>query len=222
MADPCSVGAPLEETCDSDDRPRSLRYRSVREQRQRLLDQPHVQGLTQYVHELRAQEPKEEVPYFDPLDGGINARVLFLFEKPGPMTSGADRVGSGFISRNNDDRTAEATFCFMVEAGIPRELTVTWNVVPWWNGTREVLSGELQRGVREVKNLIRRLPRLQAVVFVGKKANQARRYLERSSGSQLAFFSSPHPSPIVRATRRDQWESIPNDWAKVKPVLGLK
>ena len=221
MADPCSVVAPLEGTCSPEDRPRSLGNGSVREQRRKLLNHPHVQPLTRYVHELRAQE-LGEVPYFDPLDGGIEARVLFLFEKPGRMTSGTDGVGSGFVSRNNDDPTAEATFCFMVEAGIPRELTVTWNVVPWWNGQRGVLSGELQRGVREVKNLIRLLPRLQAVVFVGKKSNKARRYLESSPGSRLAFFSSPHPSPIVRATRRNQWESIPDDWAKVKPVLGLK
>lgn len=221
MADPCSEVAPIEGTCNLEDGPRSLGHGSVREQRQRLLNQPHVERLTRYVHELRAQG-LGEVPYFDPLDGGVEARVLFLFEKPGRMTSGTDGVGSGFISRNNDDRTAEATFRFMVEAGIPRELTVTWNVVPWWNGNRGVLSGELQRGIREVKNLIRLLPQLRAVVFVGKKANKARRYLESSPRSRLAFFSSPHPSPIVRATRRGQWESIPDDWAKVKPVLGLK
>jgi len=34
------------------------------------------------------------------------------------------RTGSGFISRNNDDATAEATFRFMEQSGIPRKLTV--------------------------------------------------------------------------------------------------
>ena len=89
-----------------------------------------------------------EVPYFDPLDGGIDARVLCLFEKPGPMTDSrpraGKRIGSEFISRNNDDRSAEATFRFMVQAGIPRELTVTWNVVPSWNGTRRVRASGLR------------------------------------------------------------------------------
>jgi hypothetical protein len=47
-----------------------------------------------------------------------------------PSRVGA-RGGSGFISRNNDDRTAEATWDFMEEARIPRAATVTWNVVPW-------------------------------------------------------------------------------------------
>jgi hypothetical protein len=49
------------------------------------------------------------VPDFDPLDGGVNAQVLFLLEKPGPMAAeDGKRAGSGFISRDNDDGTAEA------------------------------------------------------------------------------------------------------------------
>jgi hypothetical protein len=43
-----------------------------------------------------------EVPDFDPVDGGIGARALFLLDAPGPMTSEAGkRIGSGFISRFN-------------------------------------------------------------------------------------------------------------------------
>ena len=214
-----------EAICTPEDGPRSLRDRGVRERREALLDQPHVRALTRYVRDLKKRN-MGEVPYFDPLDGGIDARVLFLFEKPGPMTDSrlgaGKRNGSGFISRNNDDRSAEATFCFMAKSGIPRKLTVTWNVVPWWNGTRRVRASELRRGAKEVKNLIGLLPKLQAIVFVGGKANRARRYLEGLSRSRLAFFSSAHPSPIVRATRPDLWRSIPGDWARVKPILGLK
>jgi hypothetical protein len=91
-----------------------------------------MRKLTQFAAALR-ERGMGIVPDFDPLDGGVDARILFLFEKPGPMTS-EDRGGSGFISRNNDDPTAEATFRFMQAAGIPRTLTVIWNVVPC--GTR--------------------------------------------------------------------------------------
>ena len=213
---------PPEKTCSPDDGPRSLRDRGVRERREALLDQPHVRALTQYVRALRKQN-RGEVPYFDPLDGGIDARVLFLFEKPGPMTDirlrTAQRNGSGFISRNNDDESAAATFRFMAEVGIPRELTVIWNVVPWWDGALRVRAAELRQGAKETRNLINLLPNLQAVVFVGKKANRARRHLE---GSRLALLSSAHPSPKVRAVYPDLWRSIPSDWAKVKPILGLK
>jgi len=90
-----------------------------------------------------------DVPDFDPLDGGINAEVLFLFEKPGPMTS-----GSGFISRDNDDPTAETTMDFMAKAGLARERTVTWNVIPWWwNGTTKVTPAELRQGTACVRDL---------------------------------------------------------------------
>jgi hypothetical protein len=44
----------------------------------------------------------------NPFDGGIAAQLLFLFEKPGPMTDGKN--GAGFISRNIVDPIAEATF----------------------------------------------------------------------------------------------------------------
>jgi hypothetical protein len=42
-------------------------------------------------------------------------------------------AGSGFISRDNDDPTAEATFHFMERAGIPRRDALIWNhpVVGW-------------------------------------------------------------------------------------------
>ena len=55
---------------------------------------------------------------FDPRDGGIRAQALFLFEKPGPKAN-----ASGFISRDNDDPTAENIFRFMNQAGIPRKKT---------------------------------------------------------------------------------------------------
>src|ERR1019366_4921133 len=97
-------------TIMNDDCPRSLRDAEVRERRRAMLHHPHIAPLTAYAARL-LQRGLGEVPEFDPFDGGVDAQVLFLFEKPGPMTVGGD--GSGFISRNNDDPTAEATFEFM-------------------------------------------------------------------------------------------------------------
>jgi len=148
---------------------------------------------------------------FDPLDGGVTAQVLFLFEKPGPMA-----VESGFISRDNDDATAEATFKFMEQAGIPRKCTVIWNVVPWWNGTRKVTASELSQGVAHIEALVKLLPELSAVVMVGGKAARAQHPLE-STG--LTVIGSCHPSPIVRATSRAKWEAIPGQWAQAMAAL---
>ncbi len=79
--------------------------------------------------------------------GGTNAHVSFLLKQPGPATlRTGTRSGSGFISKNNDDRSAEATFHFMAQTGIRRELTLSLNVVPWWNGPGCVLAAELRQG----------------------------------------------------------------------------
>jgi len=180
---------------------------------------PHVSALTDYAADL-GRRGSVEVPDFDPLDGGIEAKVLFLFEKPGPMTASngsSKRSGSGFISRNNDDATAEATFNFMHDAAIPRRQTVIWNVVPWWNGTRKVTGSELREGVACVKELIALLPKLRAVVLVGTKAAKARPYLETIG---LALFASDHPSPLVRASWPLRWRAIPSEWARVSQYLG--
>lgn len=196
---------------DTDSQPRSMRDAGVRERRRAMLTEPHIAPLNLYTAKLR-QQGSGEVPEFDPFDGGIGAEILFLFEKPGPMTS--DGRGSGFISRNNDDPTAEATFKFMQQAGIPRKLTVTWNIIPWWNGTRKITGQELQKGLACLDELIRLLPRLRAVVLVGKHAARAQGHLN-TAYPHLTLITSAHPSPLARASNRELWESIPREWGKV-------
>jgi hypothetical protein len=197
-------------TATGDDYPRSMRDEAVRKRRVAMLSEPHIAPLATYVADLRTRG-LGEVPDFDPLDGGAGARVLFLFEKPGPKTSEA-AGGSGFISRNNDDPTAEATFRFMQEARIPRKLTVIWNVVPWWNSTLKIAPKELRSGAACVIELADRLPQLRVVVFVGAKAAIAQPYLE---GRPVQFLNSDHPSPLVKAKFPERWRSIPAEWAKV-------
>ena len=131
---------------ETDDYPKSLADSDVLSRRKQAFDRTHMTQLNAFVQELRKQD-RGEVPDFDPFDGGGEAQVLFLLEKPGPKTS--EKGGeSGFISRNNnDDETAAAIWRFMGRAGIPRELTVTWNVMPWWNGTIKYNADERKRGV---------------------------------------------------------------------------
>jgi hypothetical protein len=181
-----------------------------------MLIEPHVAPLAEYVEGLRRANPGVEFPDFDPFDGGINARVIFLFEKPGPGTSVRGK-GSGFISRNNDDRSAEATFGFMLQIGLPRSATVTWNVVPGWNGRREILPAELRGGIADLSGLLPLLPRLRRIVLVGKRAKRARPLLEPLG---LEIFHSDHPSPIVRARSPTRWAAIPHAWQQA--AVGLE
>ena len=108
------------------------------------------------------------------------------------------RRGSGFISRNNDDPTAEATFHFMKTAGLSREQTISWNVVPWWNGTRVVTSRELNQGLERLKELITYLPRLRTVILVGAKAGKGREAAAMSK-KQKRYLNDPWQTAIHEA-----------------------
>lgn len=173
--------------------------------RRELLAAPHMTQLVQYARDLR-QSKGFAVPDFDPMDGGTSASMLFLMEKPGPKAS-----ASGFISRDNNDSTAQATSQFLAEAGIPRVDTLLWNAIPFWNGTIKVTSQELVAGVVHLADLLDLLPNLRAIVLVGRKAERA---LDLVSRLGLPVHTSYHPSPKNRAMAREKWNSIPGAWAQ--------
>jgi hypothetical protein len=138
------------------------------------------------------------------------------------MTAGEgrhSRVGSGLISRDNDDPTAEATFHFMRNARVPRTSTVTWNTVPGWNGTRRITSDELKEGIRDLYELLALLPKVRTIVLVGRKAERSEASI-RELGP-YALFKSPHPSPLVRASYPDRWSSIPDFWREAARQAGV-
>ena len=105
----------------------------------------------------------------------------------------------------------------MEKAGIARGLTVIWNVIPWWNNTRHVTGQELRDGIACVKEeLISLLPKVRTIVLVGKSAAKAEPDLKTT---ELALFTSDHPSPLVRAKFPERWDAIPLEWAKVCSLL---
>ena len=199
--------------------PRSMRDEATRTARRAMLTQPHMVPLAAFTKKLRELDMDAEVPEFDPKDGGVNAKVLFLFEKPGPMTSvKSKKPGSGFVSRDNDDPTAAATFTFMARAGIPRKLTVLWNAIPWWDGKIDPSGSDRKLARAYTKQLINdELRRLKAVVLVGREAQKLKRFLAKNT--KLKVFESFHPSPQVYGTNRDLWDSIPLEWIKVREFI---
>lgn len=194
------------------DCPRSLRFPAAIADRKGMIHDPHIAPLSEFVAKLRRANPDWEFPEFDPLDGGVTAEVLFLFEKPGPMTSAGGR-GSGFISRDNDDPTAETTFSFMNQAKLPRRCTVIWNIVPGWNGSRTIKSAEVRAGIDSLKVLLSLLPNLHTIVLVGRKAQRA---MHLVAGIGVRVLASPHPSPLVRAALPNRWREIPAIWAQAR------
>jgi uracil-DNA glycosylase len=193
------------------DTPRLLRDPAQIARRRSELGQPHIKPLTEFAQSLR-DRGYGDVPDFDPWDGGISAQILFLFEKPGPRA-----FASGFISRNNDDRTAENTFQFLRQAGIPRCATCLWNVVPAWNGTRELTGTELKNGSAALAELMPLLPNLKVVVLVGKRA--AKSWASYGNARALPAIISAHPSPVNFAYARETWNKIPSCWAEARKFL---
>ena len=195
----------------AEDTPRSLTDPAEIARRRGMLTLPHIQPLARYCEQLRAEGHLGAIPDFDPCDGGINARILFLFEKPS-----AKAFDSGFISRNNNDQTAVHTMNFMREANIPRGITCTWNIVPGWNGTMKITAAELKAGHAALRGLTALLPHLKAVVLVGRKAELAGAELAESG---YPIISSLHPSPLNRGFAPDKWARIGDVWAEALAYL---
>lgn len=151
--------------------------------------------LVAYVAALRQKVgPTVAIPDFDPWDGGAKAELLYLLEAPG-----AKAVRSGFISRNNPDETAKNFFELNREAGIPRDRTVIWNIVPWYIGTgtriRAADQSDIGAGLPALAGLLALLPNLKAVVLIGRKAERAAKITSQLR-AELRIFRSPHPSPL--------------------------
>jgi uracil-DNA glycosylase len=193
--------------------------RSAEECERRLgrLQLPHVAPLTDFVQRLREEKgPAFAIPYFDPEDGGVKAEVLFLLEAPGPRA-----VRAGFVSRDNPDETAKNFLQLNEEAGIDRQRTACWNVVPWYIGTDTKIRAATPRDVVEaaaaLNKLLGLLPELRVVAFVGRHAARAQPRVQ-AQRADVATVTMPHPSPVFvnrRPGNRDLLLTVLRDLASM-------
>lgn len=199
------------------DRTRSLQYQSERDERKRLLNELYMKPLTEFVADLRIEKGKLfQIPDFDPCDGGINAKVLIIAEAPGPKA-----IESGFVSRNNNDQTAENTNRILLKSGLKREDTIIWNIVPWYLGSggkiRQPKPDEVEAGFRYLSKLMDLLENLQAIVLVGEKAKQAENRLR--GDRKIRIFTTAHPSPQNLNTRPDAEKKIIQVFSEINDFL---
>lgn len=177
------------------DEPKSLGRTEVRSARLARIRDPHVARLNRLVEVIRAERDCGlGVPYFDPADGGEQAECLFVLEAPG-----ARAVQSGFVSRDNPDETARNFLLLNAEAGIPRERTATWNIVPWYIGTtkriRAATPSDVTSGWPYLRRALELLRGVRVVVLLGQKAQRIRPLLT-SDQPEFTLISCPHPSPL--------------------------
>lgn len=203
------------------DKPKILGSKESVRMRLTQLEQPHMISLTRFVKKLRTKMgPEASIPFFDPWDGGVEAEVLFLLEAPGPQAR-----NSGFISRNNPDETAKNFFELSRDAGIDRKQTVTWNIVPWYIGSgtriRPARSSDVSSGVESLAELLQLLPKLRAIVLVGRQAQKAEPLIAKVA-PQLAVFLSPHPSSMFINRKPENRDLLLTKWSAVQAFLACK
>ncbi|GJE15503.1 uracil-DNA glycosylase [Methylobacterium marchantiae] len=166
--------------------------------RRTLLDAAHVTSLRALARRIAA-ERSADVPDPDPLDGGIEARLLLLLETPGP---GIGRTG--FVSRDNPTGTAANLFRFLAGAGIARRDSLIWNAVPWVIHAPGALNraprrAEIAMAATYLAPLIDLLPSLDVAVLAGRVAGLSREPL-RQLRPGLPVIAVPHPSPTYVCT----------------------
>lgn len=146
-----------------------MKYRFVREEAEQRRYESHVERINRLVDELR-EEKRRGMPYVDARYGGIHSEVLFLFQDPGPGTD-ANESGSGFLSSQNDDPSAERFLRCLNRVGLTVERVITWNAYPWMMKREQGITVKhLEEGVDVLVRLFQHLPRLRVVILMGKKA----------------------------------------------------
>jgi hypothetical protein len=177
-----------------------------------LKDVESVQPLVHWVEQMADPRDTKEheflVPHFDPADAGVNARVLFLLEAPGPMTNaGNKRPGSGFISVDNNDGTAATAWTLRNEAGLHTG-ALHWNIVPWYLGvaSRKPTARELGQGGAALLTLLPLLPDLRVVLLCGRAAQRGWKKHVAPFDNDLTVIETWHPSPLAmnQAGKRDE------------------
>jgi hypothetical protein len=165
--------------------------------------QPHIKPLVDLV--IRWRESTgffTDIPHFDPDDGGVRAKVLWLKEAPGPSA-----IQSGFVAPENSGPTAANMRWFREQVPIENRLIVNWNHVPWYlsepNGRKIRPPTRLDRrdGAIYLKELLPLIPKLEVVVLIGTQAqkgwteNSCDRFAVETLGRSVRVIRTWHPSP---------------------------
>lgn len=178
--------------------------------------------LNNWVRELQIRlGPEAIIPWFDPRDGGCNAKIGWLLEAPGPKAT-RERGGSGFVSCNNNDRTAQNAWETRQEAGVSRKLVVHWNVIPYYLGSKTKIRAYNSTDIAAcgplLVELLSLLPQLR-VVILGGKAAQKVWHKFAPGNTTLHIIECPLPSPTNLYTRPENRGLVVEAWKNALRIL---
>jgi hypothetical protein len=159
---------------------------------------PRVRVVNELCDALSLEKPGVTVPYVAPHYNAANATILSLSSNPGPRAGGDG--GSGFLSRENDDPTAERMSQVFATVGLSDEHVLPWNAYPWYvhqaypNG---LPAGLLNEGLDPLKRLLELHPQIRTVVAHGGDAKRAMRQ----------FTTKKRFAPFVAERSLKVWEA---------------
>lgn len=190
--------------------PRGHRNPEFVVEKRRHVMAAQVRTLNELVERLRRAHPDALIPWFDPAEAGTAAPILLLPEAPGRRA--APEQGSGFVSADNNDQTAENLWSLLAEAKIDRQQSiVTLNVVPWYIGDttkiRPAHGADIQAARAALSQLLELLPNLKVVLLLGRAAQKAWT-THRPTNLPVPVLSCPHPSPKNLNTRPEARRQI--------------
>lgn len=133
-----------------------------------------------------------------------------------PMTQVG--AGSGFLSIENDDPTAEQQCLSFAQVGVRAADVTPWNAYPWYIN-RKPDAAQLDAGVEPLAQLLGLMGGLKVVLLQGGDAQNVWRRLTRKHGDlgrerHLVVIETYHPGrqalwsadPAVRRQRRENRE----------------
>lgn len=140
------------------------------------LSEPHVAPLVALADEIAAARAlsRAAVPYPDPDTGGIHARPVFLLSTPGLAAKMGE--GSGLLSLENDDPTAERVFHAYRRRGSTSGGASTGTPCRGPQPGRTPTGAEVTAGLPWLARRLALLPELRMVVLT------TGRYVPRSTG----------------------------------------
>lgn len=185
---------------------------------------PNVKPLHDLVKHWRKTLDPLQVPWFDPDDGGVNARVLILMESPAPRTVGPQ--GSGFCSEDNADRSNRLVAQTRQAAGLSRSDCLKWNIIPWAvldsaGHPRTPTSTEIDCAATYLTQVLETASEIDIVITLGKAAQSGfMRHTTMTAPCRLyRVLAAPHPSQRNGAARREAVRRITNTFTSVAAHL---
>ncbi|WP_250005689.1 uracil-DNA glycosylase [Actinoplanes sp. M2I2] len=194
---------------------RQMAEQDYRQDQERNRYARHVRPVNELVDRLSGGE-RGWMPQVAPAHGGVDAVVLSVLRDPGPMTQVGK--GSGFLSIENDDPTAEQQCVAFAQVGLRAADITPWNAYPWYIN-RKPDAAQLEAGVQPLVQLLNILSSIKVVLLQGGDARDVwRRLTRKHPGSaeerHLVVIETYHPGrqalwspdPQIRAQRRENRE----------------